>query len=219
METTVDNESAVYIVGAGGAGREALDISQTLGLTIAGFLDDGRAGDQIRGLDVSAPESAPADAAYVVGIASAQARRRLSALLDARGLRPHTIVHPRATIGPEVSLGLGCIVHANVLISSDVTIADHCQIHYNATVGHDSVLEPFVTVYPGANVAGNVRLGTGAMVGSGAAVLQGLVVGADATIGAGAVVTRDVQPGAVMTGVPARPLPLPATRRTQPQPS
>jgi sugar O-acyltransferase (sialic acid O-acetyltransferase NeuD family) len=193
-----------YIVGVGGAGREALDIALAMGVKVTAFLDDGRAGEIVRGLDVLLPEQAPPGAEYVIGIASPSVRLRLSRLLDGRGLRARTLVHPRATVGPEASLGRGCIVHANVLVSSDVTLADHCQVHYNATVGHDTSFAEFVTVYPGANVAGAVRLAEGATVGSGAVVLQGLSIGARAMIGAGAVVTRDVLDEAVVGGVPAR---------------
>ena len=43
-----------------------------------------------------------------------------------------------------------------------------------------------------------------ASIGSGALVLGGVRIGAGALVGAGAVVTRDVEPGAVVAGVPAR---------------
>jgi acetyltransferase-like isoleucine patch superfamily enzyme len=49
----------------------------------------------------------------------------------------------------------------------------------------------------------------GASIGSGAVVLGGLRIGAGALVGAGAVVTKDVAPGAVVAGVPARVLPRP----------
>jgi acetyltransferase-like isoleucine patch superfamily enzyme len=44
----------------------------------------------------------------------------------------------------------------------------------------------------------------GASIGSGCVILCGVEIGARAMIGAGAVVTRDVPPGAVVAGVPAR---------------
>jgi acetyltransferase-like isoleucine patch superfamily enzyme len=79
-------------------------------------------------------------------------------------------------------------------------------VQYNATVGHDAVLHDRVTVYPGANVSGSVTLEDDVSVGSNAVVLQGRTVGRGAFVGAGAVVTRDVRPGAVVVGSPARPL-------------
>jgi UDP-2-acetamido-3-amino-2,3-dideoxy-glucuronate N-acetyltransferase len=44
----------------------------------------------------------------------------------------------------------------------------------------------------------------GAAVGSGSTILGGITVGEKATIGAGSVVTKDVPPGAVVAGNPAR---------------
>ena len=92
-------------------------------------------------------------------------------------------------------------------VSSSITIGAHSQVQYNATVGHDAVLDDYVTVYPGANVSGSVHLESGVTVGSAAVVLQGRTVGRDAFVGAGAVVTRDVPPGEVVVGSPARPHP------------
>jgi acetyltransferase-like isoleucine patch superfamily enzyme len=49
-----------------------------------------------------------------------------------------------------------------------------------------------------------VRVRSGASIGSGAVVLGGVTIGEGAVVGAGAVVTRDVAPGEVVAGVPAR---------------
>jgi acetyltransferase-like isoleucine patch superfamily enzyme len=45
-----------------------------------------------------------------------------------------------------------------------------------------------------------------ASIGSGAVILCGVSIGEDAIIGAGAVVTRDVPPGTIVAGTPARTL-------------
>lgn len=196
----------LFLAGAGGVGREALDVALAAGTPVAGFLDDARAGEVVRGLPVLAPAEAPIGADYVVAVADPGARARLSALLDARGLQAATLVHPGAGIAPETSVAPGCLVMSHAYVSSGVRLGRHVQVHYGATVGHDAELAERVSVYPGGRISGGVRLGAGATVGAGAVVLQGLVVGEGAFVGAGAVVTRDVAPGLVVVGSPAREL-------------
>ncbi len=196
----------LYIVGAGGLGRETLDVALALELPVRGFLDDALAGASVRGVTVYPPETVPTEATFVIGIADAHVRRRLGRVMEAHGARPRVLVHPRATIAGETTLAAGCLVLAGVYISTGVTLSKHVQVHYNATIGHDSVLEPYVTVLPGANVSGAVRLSEGATIGANACVLQGVTVGTAAMVGAGAVVTTDVGEGSVVAGVPARPI-------------
>ena len=194
------------IAGAGGVGREAYDAALAAGLDVSAFLDDRLAGTSVRGLPVLAPADAPAGREYLVGIADPRVRNRLANLLEGQRLMPATVIHPRAIIGPETTLGSGCLVLGGAHISSSIRIGDHCQVQYNATVGHDAVFADRVTVYPGANVSGSVFLDEDVTIGSNAVILQGLKIGKGTFVGAGAVVTRDLGPGLVVIGSPARPL-------------
>ena len=71
------------------------------------------------------------------------------------------------------------------------TIGENCWINQQVTIG-----------YNGKGVA--PKIGNNVMIFCGAKVLGDITIGDNAQIGANAVVTKDVEPGAVMGGVPAR---------------
>ena len=196
----------LWIAGAGGVGREALDVALFSGGGVEGFVDDQLAGEEVRGLPVISPDDLPGGALFIVAIGDPRVRIDVAGRLAQLGHEPVSLVDRRAIVGPETTVGAGCLVSAGAFISSSVTLGDHVQVHYNATVGHDCVLDEGATVLPGANVAGSVHVGRAATIGSAAVVLQGLSIGEGAMVGAGAVVTKDVAAGVAVVGSPARPL-------------
>lgn len=192
----------LYIVGAGGFGRETLDALIACGEQVDGFLDDGFVGGKVRGLPVFQIDDV-SEGGYVVGVADARTRWNLIGRLRATGLSPQTVVHPEAVIAPDTEIGAGSIILANAFVSSNVILGAHVQINYNATIGHDTRVDDCATVYPGANIAGKVHLERYVEIGSNACVLQGLTVETDTFVGAGSVVVQNTGPHLVVKGSPA----------------
>jgi acetyltransferase-like isoleucine patch superfamily enzyme len=89
-----------------------------------------------------------------------------------------------------------------------VTIGAHVSIGANARI-YDHDFHPLDPELRRRNATSNVStrpvvIGDDVFIGAHAIILKGVVIGARAVIGAGAVVSKDVPPGEVWAGNPAR---------------
>jgi acetyltransferase-like isoleucine patch superfamily enzyme len=109
----------------------------------------------------------------------------------------------RLRVGARSWIGQQCFFHAagGIDIGVRVGIGPGVKI---LTSTHELPADPAVPIMDGPLQVAPVVVADGADVGVGAILLPGVTVGRGAQIGAGAVVTRDVPPGAIVAGVPAR---------------
>jgi acetyltransferase-like isoleucine patch superfamily enzyme len=107
-----------------------------------------------------------------------------------------------------VRIGSRCKVSSHTFICEGVTLEDEVFVGHSVTFIND--LYPRSTTEDGELQTEAdwkcvpTRIEKGASIGSGVTLLCGITVGSKAVIGAGSVVTRDVPPGAVVAGNPAR---------------
>jgi len=202
-------------LGAGGHARSVLDAAAAAGFEVIGLLDREGAGPPagdgvwpILGDDRRLPGLVADGVEVVIGVGGTGdnlPRRWLFERAVALGAGLPAVVHPGAHVARSAALGRGTVVLAGAILNAGARAGDDVIVNTGAIVEHDCVLEDHVHVSPGAVLGGAVRVGEASHVGIGAVVREGCSIGARATVGAGAVVVSDVPPGAVWTGLPARP--------------
>ena len=146
-------------------------------------------------------------------------------------IHPTAIVDEGATIGDGsrvwhwvhicagATIGKDCSFGQNVFVGNDVVIGNNCKIQNNVSIYDAVSLEDDVFCGP-SMVFTNVYnprsaiirkdeyrrtlVKQGASIGANATIVCGVTLGEYCFIAAGAVINRDVEPFALMAGVPAK---------------
>lgn len=202
------------MLGTGKHAEVLMDCLQSVGIVPECALDAAQAqsgrtwlGIPVLGSDELMPELPKRGISHFVvgvgGVGDNSARRRVFTMALAAGLRPLSVIHPRAIVSRTAQLGEGVQLLAGSIVSTGAVIGSNVLVNTGAIVEHHCRIRDHAHIASGACVAGSVSIGEGAHIGAGATVRQSLRIGDEAVVGAGAVVIRDVPPRTVVVGVPA----------------
>lgn len=206
----------LLIFGAGAQARLALNTARCMDrFDLVGLIDVYEnpsiwgtevAGTRVLGgLKLFEEQPVKRDTLVCVAIGDQGLKRDLVDMLQDRGLRFATLVHPTACLATSVKLGVGCIINAGVVIEPDARVGDHVVIRAGCVISHDVVLEARVSLSPSVTLAGRSRVETGATLYTGVIMAPSTVVGANAVVGAGSLVLKDIPPDTLAYGSPAKP--------------
>ncbi len=214
----------IAILGAGGFGREVLDILVAQNRiskkwTILGFIDENLElkGKILNGYPVlgsfewfsetDKKERARAkDIKVVCAIGDNVSKKRVVEKAKGLGLSFANIIHPSVVMTDFITLGEGVIICAGCILTNQITIGNYAIINLDVTIGHDTIIEDYCTLSPGVHISGRNKIEEGANIGTGAVTIQGITIGQWSIIGAGAVVAQDIPKKVVAVGIPAKPI-------------
>ncbi len=208
------------VIGAGGFGRETLDVIEAHNqagtgdaFNVLGVVDDAPSVANVERLEqrgyrhlggLGALLELRTPFIYFVGIGTPAVRSRIVEHCDEHGWRAGTVVHPSASIGSQTELGEGTIICGGVQISTNVHLGRHVHLNPASVVGHDTRIGDFTSLNPAAVVSGDVVVEERVLIGAGAVVLQQLTIGPDSIVGASACVVGNVAASLIVKGIPAK---------------
>lgn len=211
-----DKNVLCVILGGGGHARVLIDSVRVSAVAnLYGILDSNRSlwGNDLMGVPILGGDDLLSQMAqhgvtrFIVGVGSvdsARIRRQLFELALTHGLTALTVCHPSAICSHWAQVGAGSVLYPAAVVNAGAVLGVNVIVNTGAIVEHDCLIGDHVHIATGAQLSGTVRVGDGAHIGAGATVRQCLSIGEEAIIGAGAAVIRDVEPGTVVAGVPAR---------------
>lgn len=200
----------LYIVGAGGFGREVAGWLVDTGTPVAGFLDIDKAAlasfpdFPVRVVGNDADWVVKPHHKFLVTLGEPMLKRIVIGRLLARGGRLHTAINPTAGVSPHAEVGPGCIIGGNCGIAAHARLGVGVTLIALDTIGHDARIGDYCQISSHCEVSGHAVLDDGVMMGSHAVVLPHAKVGEYAIVGAGSVVVREAPARTTVFGVPAK---------------
>lgn len=199
------SDQPIVVLGAGGHAKVIIATLEAAGREVECILDDNSflQGTRVLGIPVVGKmDSATGFRNHqaIIAVGDNRVRREIAERLD---LDWTVALHPEATIHHSVTVMPGAVVFAGSVVQPGTSLGAHCIVNTGASIDHDCLIASYAHVGPGVHLGGSVWVGEGAFLGIASVVLPNHLVGQWSIVGGGAVATRDVQPRAVVVGVPA----------------
>jgi sugar O-acyltransferase (sialic acid O-acetyltransferase NeuD family) len=212
----MSTDSTLIVFGSGGHAKVVVDAAEKQGYSHILVADDAEKnwGANLMGYRILEGRVALLQLGMrlpaISAIGDNRARMHVAAWLESNGFELAAVIHSSAQIGRGAQIGGGSFLAAAAVVNSDAVIGANVIVNTGATVDHDCLIGDGVHLAPGVHVCGQVEVGAGSFLGAGTVVIPGLRIGANCVVGAGSTVLDHVPDGAMVAGVPARPLRRPA---------
>ena len=198
----------LVVIGAGGLGREVVDVIRRGSNRVLGFIDEAPEshGKMVNSYPILGGVEwfkENQDTLAVCAIGNNYVRKAVTDRARECGAKFTYVIDPSASIGYGVKIGKGVIVVQGSTVTSNVVIGNHVIINIDSSVAHDDILEEYVNISPGVQLSGNVTVKEGATIHTGATVKQGITIGRWAEVAMGAAVIKDVPDHMLVAGIPA----------------
>ncbi len=213
MGGIVQSKKRLFIIGAGGFGREIESWLELIPISdrnweLIGYLDKNKnalnnypakysiVGDEDN-YDLNK------DDLVIFGLSEPKIKENLYNKLKNQ-VSFFTYIAPSVIIGKFNNIGEGSVICPNCILTTNIEIGKLVTINCGTQIGHDSQIGDFCTINSQIEIAGNCKLEEKVFMGSNSMIIPGRKIGRKAVIGAGSVVIRNVKENTTVFGNPAK---------------
>lgn len=188
--------SRILIAGGGGFGLEMYGYltselsSVKRSGTIVGVLDDYPDCEVVRKFPhvkyfgtIQAYQPKLEDA-VIVAFGNVSIRRKTAELLQARGARLLTYIHPTALIANTATISEGAVICPYSVVNSDAHVGKNVVVNVFCSIGHGARVESHSVLSPYSSLSGGSVLGEGGFMGTRATLFPNVVLGANCIVDA-----------------------------------
>ena len=121
----------------------------------------------------------------------------------------NVLIREGSTVGNKTRIGSSAQLDGKVKIGKNVSIQSNAYLPHLTVIEDDVFIAPNVVftndLYPPSHRRVGIIVEKGATIGANACIVVPAKIGEGSVVGAGSLVTRDVPPGMVAIGAPAKP--------------
>ena len=197
----------LFIVGAGGFGREAIWTVERINAAagepvwrILGYADDDpkwRKGGNFEGYPIlgTVEEASKDNPGASVFVAIGNNAKRAAIYSRLRGHDFPAIVDPSAQVSPTTEFKHGTYIASEAVVQVGSVIGKFTLVGARCIVGHDAVVGDFVNMGPGSAVSSGVKVGNAVSFFANSSTMPYVTIGDNCRISCGTGVTGDLPPG------------------------
>ena len=198
-----------YIYGAGGLGRECMDIAATMFVDgdekpVLKFLVDEPDINQLDGFEVCNFNNHIPDSFVTIAVGEPSLRERLFNKIQNTTLHLKSIISNYSYVSEKCEIENGSIVAPMCSIQNGAKLEKNSLINTMSIVGHDCVINEHSVLSSKVNLGGACIVGKSSFIGMGALVKEKVMIGNSSIVGMSSVVYRDVKDNVIAIGNPAR---------------
>ena len=176
-------------------------------ISIKGILDNNEGKNEINGYKIldkidNANLYNDEDTSFIIAIRNNKTRQEIADKFHE--LDYYTVIHPKANIGENISIGKGSIIMDEVNIKDNTNIGNHVIINNGCIIDEEVVLEDYVNLLQSAALSKQVKVDSLASIGRNALIIAKLSIGTQSIVRNSSIVIEDVGDNYIVEGTPAK---------------